>query len=867
MLALGAGRALSQSVEAFEDATQLTVEGGEVKAVTDGPAVTEGKAAASLEPGATVIIRFTWPDVAKVPWLRLDTLSGGGARGRLRVELQAGRDRWWSYAGLEAGADTLAIPLPAVMPKLEPQIVVTMRISNEGDKAISLDNLRLEAPAQAPDGAVLLDCGPTGQALWPGFSAILPNQPPLLWRNPLGIQGHSWAWPDPLTGDQVGWRLQDGVGDRFVLRTGAESTYANFWLTHMAGGRRPAVEATLKANGKTLWQHRLNQRQMLGEEGLLMGHGGSWTGEWFNRTVAPAMVDEFSLSLPAGEVSIDAHQVQIAAIAMCPVSKRREMDAYLREVRSDLERYRRQFVVGWSCQYLSDIEPTEAQKAGGLIVALPPDEQAFDTDYMPQAEHCPEKITISGANGSTVIVPVAMVPLNKTGAIQAMFRPFRNEQGRVLPLRPADTSMLFLERVARLERGRVEFDPWVVQPRLTNVAAREVVHAALVVDIPERSDGGVYSGSVALRGAGVNLEVPVEIEVRQLQTDGETSTFSCVSYMTGGDLNGQLTSLLNDSAQRSLTREVRQTVFQQGVNSTMLPGAYVAGNRNVFDGPMKDSLQAYPLSEARGVTLLHLVQPQRMMQHLNVQEGSGAYRRLMATAMVETLKLAASAKLSQFALHMDWARSLDELERLATPLSADEALANAPLSAYVHASMLKDAPPAQLARKASAYSTLVVVADTDALDKAIKPFKALEGHRRVLLYFNPMDARQGGLPMAAVGFDGVVCTNLFMHPGPYCGFGGRNRGIVVPQPRGMAITLGMLEYRQAMNDWRLVGRCRTLVEQARKANVSALALEGVLREAAQIGAAYKPMQRADATELRGRLIDAASTVQANIDSR
>jgi len=62
-------------IEGFEDVS--TVKGtGQIKAVTAGPGLTQGKSAVELSPGAAVTASLRGADIARLPWLRLDRSSG-----------------------------------------------------------------------------------------------------------------------------------------------------------------------------------------------------------------------------------------------------------------------------------------------------------------------------------------------------------------------------------------------------------------------------------------------------------------------------------------------------------------------------------------------------------------------------------------------------------------------------------------------------------------------------------------------------------------------------------------------------------------------------------------------------------------------
>ena len=347
-------------LQSFEDATYVPSDGSVL--LKDGQA-TDGNTACQLAAGASIAVKLQGRALLEHQWLKVDTRTTAPVPANLVWSLQTAGSTIREVPGyVAAGKDTLALPLSALLLSGGPMLgsrEVSLVLANPGPFPVVVDAIRLEASAAPPAGSYLVDWGPVDQILWPGFQPAIANC--TQWSSSEQIISDGGVLPDPLGCDWRGAIPSDKVNADLTIKTiDAKPGHAWVWLTHFRDSRRNLATAHgAKVGGSWLVREELSARQRLGSQGALLGLGGPWTQEWLSQTYARCLVEKIDVPMRDGEVTLALVNSQVAALAVAPQDKRREMEAYLQQVQADLDRYRRQFIVGVNVQPRSTLAPDE----------------------------------------------------------------------------------------------------------------------------------------------------------------------------------------------------------------------------------------------------------------------------------------------------------------------------------------------------------------------------------------------------------------------------------------------------------------------------------------------------------------------------
>ncbi|MBT3202339.1 MAG: hypothetical protein HN350_20760, partial [Phycisphaerales bacterium] len=205
LVAAGNTPLLLEGFEKFAPSPKTT----NVKIVTSGPGLTQGAAAVELTPGGAITIKVSGADIARLPWLRIDTHHNTKGTRSLQISAASGVLPAITVEGYVAtGQDTLAFPLtmriaPATVKPDTRIFAVT--VTNTDTVAIIVDNIRLEPLVRTPPGAILWDFGKSPNTVWPGFTPKSAGSKSIKWKKDLVYHsGHSLPYPDPLTQDCIG---------------------------------------------------------------------------------------------------------------------------------------------------------------------------------------------------------------------------------------------------------------------------------------------------------------------------------------------------------------------------------------------------------------------------------------------------------------------------------------------------------------------------------------------------------------------------------------------------------------------------------------------------------------------------------------
>jgi hypothetical protein len=879
-----AGRCPGQQsllLEGFEDISAVWSQKGDLAPVRAEGAVTQGQAAARFPPGTRIILKVPAAQLKANAWLSIDTLTTQPLTQPIDITFRLpGRSaRCTGY--VQPGRDTLALPLSQALVHATqplPEGDIALIVANAGDAPLIMDNIRLEPAATPPPGSVLLDFGPDRQIVWPGFEAAAASCPQLRWSGQGVIYAYAPGAPDPLGGDYVGRYPVSKVTDWFQLRTPSEQGgVAWIWATHYAS---PAfsqpLEYALKCRGRALLHKRLSRREALGPEGLLEGMGGQWTPQWYDRQYAPHLVAEVEVDLAAGANRVDVGNCQIAAIAIAPASQREQMSAYVDRVREDLRRYRRQFVAAVRREGICDLEPTADERKAGMMVFLPPADEAFAATWKPTPQHRAQRLHVLAANGTSAALALAVVPIREVSFLSGSVGPLRSRQG--LPLRAPTGGLAAqaVERVPRLVNGQITFQPWVLKRRHGPLKEREIAFLAVHVRTSPSARAGTYSGKLRLSSPGAAHDVPIEVEVAHIGTpEVEMPTVGLTFRPEIGLAYGVLAGEMAPASRRAYTGRLRRQLLSGQFNAFSLRGAALASGTKADATRLADDLKMYPLNLVSGRTLVDVTQTFHELDLRQTPSRSELYRRAVRAVVAETNEVAAKANLTGYYHYVGRAVSEPGLDR-ASARAATVGDAGGRPAVLTRASRLRAMAAASDKGAFAPFAALILETDASDLPQRVEAFRKLGGRREVFVYTFRGDRYRVGFYAAACGAEGVYVGRLFTRASPYRGHHFNGAGLLVVRPDGtFAETLGMLSLRQGIDEYLLFKRAEALVATGDAAKVQTLELSAALSEirtaAAKQRVAYDagPLRTTALTPeqidaLRARLIHAAAAVAGRL---
>jgi hypothetical protein len=837
-------------IEGFEDGS-IAVVNSAVKIVSEGPGITQDKSAARLDPKGAITISVRLVDIAKLPWLRLDTLHGAvGTRG-LDLSISSGTLTTSVSGYVASGKDTLAYPLSMVFPK--PAKAGDLRtakitITNISDTPIVVDNIRLEPLVRTPRGSVLWDFGGAKNLAWPGFVAHGVSGNGVKWKaDPSYYYGYQLPYADPLTQDFIGpYSSSLGNGKKVPVAITApepKTMYAWLWLTHYGKSYTQPQEYLCRATaGGRPVGRKLTARQLVGPDGLLEGAGGDWTPQWFATKYADHFVTVMPFAMPRGKGVLELVNCQMAALAMVPASGRSTMTSCIKQIQGELVRYRRQFVMKHLDRNICSLEPTEAEKKAGIMLFRPPGDEAFTGQWKPRADQRVWALHELARPGGTVRIPLAFVPLTKR-AISFSIIPgsLRSESNTTLPLNRSNVRIDYMHTVPEVREGITIRRPWLLNARSEPVAIKEIGHAWLTVSIPKLARKGVYRGLWKLGSGAARVSLPVEVEIvnsdRTPAPDAEE--FAVISYSLPSAVvpyRGAL-SALSKPKQLKLQGDVFRQVTAAGVNGYEFPGVGVtyggsSGSYVTTSTIIQSTLDGFPLKQLSGPTFININQAM-------ASSGWGASeknRAVLIKAIAESNDLSLKYSIENRYFYLGLAKRLKDTESTAgleTLLAGAGRIASDNCRTAVHgwSSELQKLTAADFDAKLAPVSALILTPNTSSTATQLDRFRKLNGIRKTFLYCPYPDRFTMGFYSTSLRADGCVISTVFMSGQTYNGFARQGNGLVATQLGGkLAHTASAARLKQAQNDRALVHQARALVSAAVKASVSPAEISDLLAE-------------------------------------
>jgi len=844
-------------IEGFEARTILAGDGSKLGVVSSGRGVTEGKQAVVLPPAASITLKLNGRDWQKFPWLRIDTFLSQPRVERVRFEFIAPGLRRSAVACIQPGRDSIAVPISVVVKRGRWNPLVSearLVLTNIGAGAIVLDHVRLGAGPVPPTGAVLVDFGPENQPVWPGFTPAGPNSSAVVWSGKNVILAQSGGFPDPLTGDQVGPRLAARARDSFRLAwPGGASTRAWLWMTHYGTRKTQPAEAVLSFRGAVQFRTRLSKRRLLGADGLLAGKDQPWTADWFDTRFAPRFVELVTIEVPPAGGAVELGNCQLAALAMAPPKQQQAMSEYVKQVRRDLSRYRRQFVVGFAAEAVCDVEPGGAEIKSGLMAFRPPPDDAFTADWRPAEADRLKMLKATTVNGGLATIPLAVVPLKKSAFITATMADLRSEKGTALATAGKGADVLFVERAPRALAGRTEFQPWVLSRKHGPVEPRRVVHVAIVVQTSATARAGTYHGQVRLRCSAGRVELPVELEVIDAgKIAREAPLIGSLSSAVSTDLYGAVAEGKEDA----LTARIRQQLTVGGLGGLTLDAPFLNRKSKVIDDTFVKDLATYPSGTPGGLLFLSLRKFLWRLPARSRQPGTRAFLEALRKIVGRVAALTSRRQLPGYCFYLG--RAFDEGDLASKgKIAGAVASAGGRSAVLVRSSMLNGLARDRARSLLDPFHVIVLQADAGQVDSLIRAIKQQNARKRVYLYSPRSDRYILGFYAAAVGADGCYLAAVFMSGPAYGGFWLDGSGLLVPRSGGtLAETLAMLRLRQGVDDYLLMRRADALLADAAKAKAPAAGLksasQNIRRHATKLdGVAFDTsMLRSDAVSPR-----------------
>ena len=829
-------------IEGFEDISRVRIQGGQGKPIKEGPGLTQGAQAVELPPGAAVTVRMTDGDISKRPWLRLDTHTVGGNPQILRLSLSGGGIARRRRTGcVQAGKDTLAYPLSTIMPlggEGAAARTYTLQIAHAGDAPVVIDNLRLEPPAEAPEGGIFWDFGPGSQRVWPGFKPHRGQGTGIRWRKDMSIssvRAYSLPYPDPLAGDFIGYYLTGETAESIHVDTGRDiSMLAWVWFTHYGRYFTQPADYLFRAPGRSLRQ-RLSSRQLLGPRGLLEGADGAWTPQWYARDYAKHFGAVVNFTMTKGRARLDLGNCQLAAMAMGPVSQRPAMFACVQQIQKELARYRRQFIVGLLDRNLCTLEPTDAEKRAGMMVFQPPGDEALMDTWRPSAADRIPVLRAIGQAGGTIRIPLAVVLLKRSLAINVIRPSLRSEAGGRLIVKPGGLGVDFIHRVAQVRSPVVRRRPWLISSKSPRVEAGESTHLWLRMELSPLAKPGVYCGPLGIICGAGRLNVPMEVEVVDGRQDirAEPLVGSQQLPWAYWIYAAALTSL-SPKGQHKLQADVDGQARAAGLNAYFVPAVrHYPGTSGLYlsSSNCRRALSTHSLKGLRGPMFFDLSSG---LSALGPMPGSGealtGYKKRARQAVSATNSLASKYAVGGSCFYIGSAGSRSDLAllvRAAKVLSADDCR----IAIGTSLSVLRTIPVREIARQFTPAKSLLLYPNAPAPVPQIAAFKNLNAGNRVYLMLSHADRYAMGFYASAIGADGCFVSRVFMTGRAHNGFYVDWADLLALHTGGvLAETVSAMRIKQALDDWDVIQQAKAVVDKAGSAKVSAAEITAILAE-------------------------------------
>ena len=818
-------------LEGFETPAQVrAVRGAEGTRVTltgvkGTPYVTQGEQAAFLPPGTTVSVAVSAGKLAAASWLRVDTVTLQPLPHPVQVTFVGADFSVVVPAYVQAGSDTLALPLSVVRAEARapwPPAGVVVSLKNAADTPLIVDNVHLAPPTPPPPNAMLMDYGPSRQVLWPGFARGGGESDPITWgKSEDSHPGAVAAWPDPLGRDFIGPRLGTKAIDHLILGSGTKSVSVWLWLTHYAIGMTQPVEYVAMFGRRSLARGQLTRREMLGPRGLLEGAGQPWTPEWFGQDYADQFVQVVQVTAGGTRRRLDLGNCQLAAAAMVPLAGRGDMVDYVKQVQSDLLRYRRQFVVGSMYHTRCSVAPMAVEERTGAMVFAPPEGRGFTAGWVPRPADRATSIKVAAAPGMDIVIPLAVVPLRPAKSFSISVPLLRSRTGKILAFEKPGLVAYCVQRVPRVDSAAVRFRPWVlVPPPRFRAEAGDVCMIVLKGRLRATARADRYTGTLGITRSGLRTDMPLAMEVLGFSVEGAADPIIGVrNSVQAGDYYHTLSALLSPAQQVLETAKARRTLLANGIDALTIPGVSVSSSKSSGGSTIISVSSLRCASHLRGF-------PADMTLRGRTLLNASAMAASFSKGAAQTLALANAAKVKQ--RYLLW---YSRGAIAGTDKAAGIALATAEKGAAAMAVSGSTLLAVEDVAALSPWSALIVVPDVAGLGKGIAAARK-GGVKHVYLHSSYPDRYTCGFYSCALGASGTYVYGASADlGGTYNGYWINGRGMLAVQGDGtLTPTVALMRMWQARSDFQLMRSCEILMTRHAKDAPGAAELAAVLKE-------------------------------------
>lgn len=799
---------------------------GKVVLVRGADAVTEGKQAVQLAPNAAVTVSIPPGAIDRAGWLKIDTFQVQPVLGSLQLAFAKSLT---TPAHVCPGKDTIALPLGLMARTHQgawPGQKVSLEVRNISTQPVVVDNIRLATPQAGPPGAVLLDFGPSNQALWPGFAPPESEPDAFSWSGDYRTYSFSAPYPDPLGGDFSGRHPGFKTIETITLRSQEGAGVAWVWLTHYGNSFSPALEYAARLNRRIVLRQRLTPPQMLSPLGLLEGKGQPWTPDWFEKTFLPMRVARIECPLKKGENVLELANCQVAAIAIAPGSQQRAMQAYIKQLDEDRKRYRRQFVLAGSSPSRCTVVPSEEEAKVGAMIFLPPEDERFSRSYVPRAQHRAKTLKLSVAAGAAVLAAVVAVPLNDVSAMQASMDAPRLPGKGVIPA--AGCQVHALKTMPVVHNARVYYQPFLPANNHRSAKARGVYWFLLRVAAPEKNRPGTYRSALRVKVGPASARLPVEVEVIGIGPGGPParSTFAVLKNGDCGEVYRSLKQVLPAQRQTLLSKDIRSQLYAAGLNAYLIRGPRFGRGLEPSPDDMIEDLRSLTQAKQPGKMLVDITAAlSSLSSNPTARPGTNRYTNALLKLVKLATDLAGKRGLGDYALYCGFHQDLAEGTRLAQAIRS----AGGRPAISTNVSSLAGRSPAQRAELFGALDALLCSPNRKGLLGIRDELKKVSATKALLVRVAAPDVYAPGFYCWGVGADGACATEIFASRPLFNAFWFNGRGMLLPNAKGeFEPTLGLMLFRQAMADYALASRCQRLAQAARKRKLDTAALEEVL---------------------------------------
>ena len=840
MISYARGQQREILLEGFETSGALKTS-GKVEIVKGADVATEGTHALKMEPNSCVRISIPPRAIKKVGWLKIDTFGVHPVIAWLEINLSGspGRARpsrpFRKVGYIKPGKDTLALPLGLVAKEYTgpwPDRPYRLELRNTSHEPIVIDNVRLTPPLAPPKGVVLLDFGPPNQAVWPGFEPAGTMGKAIMWSGNYRIYCYSAGYPDPLQGDIAGRVLGYKQKENTIIQSQTDKAIAWIWMTHYSYGFSPATEYEAKVNNRVVLRGKLSPAQMLSNQGLLLGKDQPWTADWFEKSFIPKIVSTVEVNLKKGNNALELMNCQIAAMIISPAKYKRATLDYIRNIKQDLSRYYRQFVLADQSRPHCDLSPNEDEAKSGFIILSPPRDEWFSRTYKPAPEHRTKQLDAIVASGSAVTIAFAVVPCKKARLIRAYINNLIAPSKGIIPR--GNITIYSLNTMPVVRDGLVYYQPYILGQDFRNVPAGEICWFALRITVPQRTRTGDYRGKINISTGTRSAQLSVNLHVVHLKDEKGTVERVVGLLSTGncGEVYHSLSYLIPRMQRHRIRQNILTNLVNAGINAPALAGPLLEWHRlRINRSLLFDGLRSYPRLKNPGKTLIRLDYAFEVLEGRKIPAGTSRYRNIARDLVKASQELVHRGRIKDYTLYCGNPYTKERIQRITSRVEAVHR-ANGKAAVAIYASYINSMSVAEKTKLFALLDTLLCLPNHTSIATIASHFKKGHANKTFAVLLSYPDVYTAGFYSWAIGADGVYLKQVFSYYPLFNAFSFNPMSLLLPEqsPGRFVPTLALLNLQRAIDDYDLARRCEHLVNIAKQHNIDATELQKILDE-------------------------------------